>query len=335
VNSESIKCVEAISGFSSPPESWYCIGHISELEKRPLAFSLPGGGQFVAYRTQSGRPVVLARRCCHFGADLSKGTISGENLCCPLHGWEYNPAGTCVRIPAAAKIPHFARQMSYPVEERAGHVFFFNRPNPAFPLPFFEGINPDQLLAAPAFEFIVDVPWHMVGANGFDVQHFRCAHDRTLLGEPIVDSPHPFAWRLQADFQVGGNSFYDHLTRFASGPKVTMTVTNWCGNLVLVSARFRRTTSYGIVSFIPLADDKTLIRDIVLVPRSRTSIARCILDPVDSWLRKWFIREFVRSDVERSQGIRFNPQRAIEADQVLVDYFSWLNNIQVKPKQTL
>ncbi|MDB6124405.1 MAG: Rieske (2Fe-2S) domain protein [Pedosphaera sp.] len=114
-----------------------------------------------------------------------------------------------------------------------------------------------------------------------------------------------------------------------------MTVTNWYGNLVLVSARFRRTTSYGIVSFIPLANGQTLIRDIVLVPRSRTMVGRRIVDPIDLWLRKRFIREFVRSDVEPSQGIRFNPQRAIEADKVLVDYFNWLHTIHSKSKETL
>ncbi len=70
-----------------------------------------------------------------------------------------------------------------------------------------------------------------------------------------------------------------------------------------------------------------MIRDIVLVPRSRTALGRRLFDPVDAWLRRWFIREFVRSDVDRSDGIRFDPRRVIEADKVLVDYLTWLKNI--------
>jgi phenylpropionate dioxygenase-like ring-hydroxylating dioxygenase large terminal subunit len=114
----------------------------------------------------------------------------------PLHGWEYGPDGGCERIPSAEAIPGFARQCSYPVAERGGHHFFFNRQSARFPLPFFEGVSPDQLQSAPPFELIAEAPWYFVGANGFDLQHFRMAHDRTLIGEPVVSSPSPTdCWR--------------------------------------------------------------------------------------------------------------------------------------------
>jgi 3-ketosteroid 9alpha-monooxygenase subunit A len=314
--------------FASCPDSWYCIGSVRDLERGPVSFSLPDNRLFAAFRTSTGQSAVLAGRCSHLGADLSRGKVSGENLCCPLHGWEYDADGVCARIPAATTIPPFARQTKFPTEERNGYVFFFNRTEARFPLPCFEGLTWDNLFAARAFEFTVEAPWYLLSANGFDVQHFRCAHDRVLLAEPVVDSPTPFSWRLQADFEVGGHSIYDRLTRCFSGLRVKMTVTSWCGNLVLVSAKFRRTTSYGLVSFIPLGDNSTLIRDIVLVQRSRTALGRHLLDPVDAWLRRLFIREFVRSDVERSVGIRYDPRRMIEADKVLVDYLAWLKNIQ-------
>jgi hypothetical protein len=206
--------------------------------------------------------------------------------------------------------------------------FFFNRPQARYPLPFFDGAQPDALLAAPRFEFVVDAPWYLVSANGFDLQHFRCAHDRTLIGDPVLSVLHPFAWRLTASFLVTGSSWMDRVTRWLSGPKVEMTVTNWCGNLVLVAARFRRTTTYGLVSFIPLEGNRTWVRDIVWIPRRRLWPLRSILDPLDACIRRLFIREFVRSDVERSAGIRFNSHRMIEADKVLVDYLAWLRRVQ-------
>jgi hypothetical protein len=179
-------------------------------------------------------------------------------------------------------------------------------------------------LAAPLFEFTVEAPWYLVGANGFDVQHFRCAHDRTLVSEPAIDSPHPFAWRLQATFRISGDSLFDRFTRACAGPEVAMTVTNWGGNLVLVEARFRRTTSYGLVSFVPLAGNRTLLRDLVWVPRSRTALGRALVDPLDARIRRSFIREFVRSDVRSSVGLRFDRRRMIEADNALVAYLDWL-----------
>jgi hypothetical protein len=252
--------------------------------------------------------------------------VSGENLCCPLHGWEYNRDGACVRIPASTAIPAFAKQASFPTEERNGYVFFFNRTEARFPLPRFEDLTWDKLFAARAFEFKVKAPWYLLSANGFDVQHFRCAHDRVLLGEPVVDSPDSFALRLQAEFEVVGSSIYDRLTRCFSGSRVKMTVSSWCGNLLLVSAKFRRTTTYGLVSLIPLRENATLVRDIVFVRRCETSLGR-LIDPADAWLRHWFIREFIRSDAKRLDGIRFDPHRVIDADKVLVNYLKWLKNI--------
>jgi hypothetical protein len=196
-----------------------------------------------------------------------------------------------------------------------------------FPLPFFDGVSAESLRAAPRFEFVVEAPWYLVSANGFDLQHFRCAHDRTLVDEPVLSSPHPFAWRLDARFLVTGHSWMDRVTRWFSGSSVEMTVTNWCGNLVLVAARFRRTTTYGLVSFIPLEGNRTWVRDIIWVPRRRWPL-RAILDPIDARIRRLFIREFVKSDVERSAGIRYNPHRMIEADKLLVEYLAWLRRVQ-------
>ncbi len=261
------------------------------------------------------------------GADLSLGCVKNGRLACPLHGWEYAGDGRCEHIPATADIPSFARQAAFPVEVCGDQVFFFNRLEATFPLPFFPGVDAGDLLAAPAFEFTVLAPWYLLSANGFDAQHFRCAHDRTLVGEPVVDSRHEFSWRVRAKFRVTGDSLRDRLTRGISGSEVEMTVENWNGNLVLVAARFQRTTSYGIVSFIPIDRQRTKVRNIVLVPRSQSWIGRRIIDPLDAVIRRSFIQKFVRSDADRSDGIRFRPDRMIGADKLLVDYLAWLQNL--------
>ena len=179
--------------------------------------------------------------------NLAKGTVTGECLRCPLHGWDYNADGECERIPTTTEIPRWARQVSYPIRELAGHVFFFNRPEALFPFPQFEGVEWESLHAARPFEFMVDAPWYVASSNGFDLQHFRYSHDRELIGNPLVDAPHAFARRIVAKFKVAGASWRDALTRRFSGPEVTMSVTDWLGNLIFVEARFARTTSYGLL----------------------------------------------------------------------------------------
>jgi phenylpropionate dioxygenase-like ring-hydroxylating dioxygenase large terminal subunit len=261
------------------------------------------------------------------GAQLVHGAVTGERLACPLHGWEYGPEGRCEKIPAQDEIPHFARQCSYPAEERGGHVFFFNRPQARFALPFFDGLTPDQLLPAKPFELIAEAPWYFLGANGFDIQHFRMAHDRTLLEPPEVSSPSPFARRVVAKFAVTGNSCQDRLTRLIAGAQVTMDVTVWGGTLILVRAEFRRTTSFGIFNVLPIDADRTRGRVIVWVKRSQSLLGRLVFDPLNATIRRLFIKAFLSSDLPRIAGLRYQPGNLIAADALLSDYFTWLEKV--------
>jgi phenylpropionate dioxygenase-like ring-hydroxylating dioxygenase large terminal subunit len=324
---QSDEAVHSGDVFAGTPSSWYHFASLRELARRPVKLELPDGASFVGFIGDKGRPVVLGARCSHMGADLSLGCVKSGRIVCPLHGWEYNAAGACELIPASGTIPTFARQPAFPVEVRGGHVFFFNRTEPLFPMPFFDGVDHGELIAARPFEFEVDVPWYLVGANGFDAQHFRCAHDRTLVGEPVQDSRSPYSMRLTARFRVSGTAPLDTLTRWLSGNEVEMAVENWGGNLVLVTAKFPRTTTYGLVSFLPQSNGTTRLRDIVWIPRRRGLLSH-LIDPMDAAIRRHFIREFVRSDVERSAGIRYHPSRMIAADKTLVDYLAWLQQIQ-------
>jgi phenylpropionate dioxygenase-like ring-hydroxylating dioxygenase large terminal subunit len=315
--------------FAAAPNSWYYLGHVSEISPRPVRFELPNGQAFVAFRTASGRFGVLAARCCHMGTDLARGCVVGERLACPLHGWEFGSDGRCERIPIQEQIPAFARQVSYPVQERRGHLFFFNQPDARFPLPFFDGVTPDQLEPARAFTLNADVPWYFVGANGFDVQHFLCAHDRVMRGEPVVDSPHPFAQRIKVRFGVAGHSLTDRLTRRVAGPEVTMTISVWCGTMVLVEARFQRTVTYGMMTVRPMPNGQTLARVVVWVRRSRGAAARAAFDPLNAGIRRRFIKKFLTSDIERMAGVRHNPHRLLDIDAPFARHLDWLKGIQL------
>ena len=176
-----------VGGFAPAPASWHYLGSSAAIAARPHRFDLPGGQSFVAFRPPGQPVVVLGARCSHMGADLSRGCVRAGRIVCPLHGWEYAADGKCARIPCGDAVPEFARQRVHPVAEVGGQVFFFNGAEARFPMPFFDGVNGDDLHAARAFDIHEDVPWHLVIANGFDRQHFEKTHERTLLAEPVVD----------------------------------------------------------------------------------------------------------------------------------------------------
>jgi len=286
------------------------------------------GRRLVAFRTAGGQVVVLDARCAHLGADLGAGCVVADEIECAFHNWRYNTEGRCVHIPASPDVPEFARVRSYPAVERHGFVFFFNGSPALFPLPFFPGLDPGDFRPAEPFQAVLECPWWMVGANVFDVQHFRAAHDRRLISSPVVETPAPQARRITATFSVLGDSIRDRLVRRLGGEQVEMSFTDWCGNIIFATPTFRRTTSYGMLITEPLGRQRVLVHGIVFVRRSRRLAGRVLVDPLHSRVRRYFIKAFLRSDARLgTKGLRYNPQRLIAGDCELIRYFDWLASI--------
>jgi nitrite reductase/ring-hydroxylating ferredoxin subunit len=319
----------AADRFPQFPVSWYLFGASQEL-RRPVSRDLLGR-RLVAFRTSAGTLAVLDARCSHLGCDLGNGCVQGENIQCPFHHWEYGSDGRCKHIPGTRELPPWARQASYPCVERNGFVFFFYGVEPLFPLPFFT--EPDRLIAAKSFTSTLKCPWYMVGANAFDFQHLRAAHDRRLVATPFVDCPAPFARRSIARMTVAGNSLRDRLTRRFAGAEVEMTTTYWGGTLMFVTARFRRTTSYGMVDLQPLDDGGTRVRTTVFVRQSEGVLGQWLVDPVNLGLRRYFIRKFLQADAEFLTDSRYSSQTLIETDRELNEFFHWVVDLPQTAKE--
>jgi len=103
-------------------DCWYVAAWDHELiDARLLARTLLGR-PVVLYRGEgggsAGKVVALDDRCCHRGAQLSKGRVEGDCVRCMYHGLKFDPAGRCVQIPGQENIPAKLGVRSYPVVER-------------------------------------------------------------------------------------------------------------------------------------------------------------------------------------------------------------------------
>jgi hypothetical protein len=127
-----------------------------------------------------------------------------------------------------------------------------------------------------------------------------------------------------ANFRVSGNSIQDRLTRWIAGPQVRMEVTVWGGTVILVRASFARTTTYGMLNVLPIDAQRTHGRVIVWIKRSKTAVGRMLFDRLNAAIRRFFIQAFLRSDLPRIAGLRYQPGNLITADQIMADYFKWL-----------
>ena len=108
---------------------------------------------------------------------------------------------------------------------------------------------------------------------------------------------------------------------------MTLSITDWCGNLMFTTASFRHTTSYGLVITEPLAQGGVHVRILVFLPRSRLALGRALLDPVRLEIRRFFIMRFLSTDAGLLDGVRYNAVGLIDCDRHLAEYFQWLARV--------
>lgn len=309
--------------FPRYPASWYLFCASSQLRKTPLSKHMLGR-HLVAYRTEGGIAVILDGRCSHLGAELAKGKVVGECIRCPFHEWEYAPDGRCVNIPHSRDIPDFAKQQSYPTVERHGLIFFFNGPEPFFPLPFFFDESADDFVAGAPTTFVANSTWYMVAAHGYDLQHFETVHGRRLTTPLRVDCPVPFARRSRYTAEVVGNKYYDRVLRRFAGDKVSISITTWGGTIVVITGDFRYARSTFMIALHPVEEERTRCDVIVFVKHSRTIVGRVLCDPIRLWLRRLLTRGYLVDEVHCLGSPRYAPNRLIDVDRDMIEYFDWM-----------
>src|SRR5262249_18981693 len=128
--------------FSANPVGWFSVATSNEL---PVGGVLPLrylGRDIVAFRGDDGVARVLDAFCPHLGAHLGHGgTVVGDTIRCPFHGWRFDGAGSCAEAPYARKTPR-AELRSWLVCERNGFVMIHHHPGgepPAWDVPLLSG----------------------------------------------------------------------------------------------------------------------------------------------------------------------------------------------------
>ncbi|MCP4435607.1 MAG: aromatic ring-hydroxylating dioxygenase subunit alpha [Actinomycetia bacterium] len=180
---------------------WYAIQHGSKVGDQPVKVRIMEEN-LVVWRDDRGKPVVQSDLCVHRGGSLAGGWVqkgvNGHNcVVCPYHGWQFDDAGACVRIPAASSdvaIPRKARTDTYPSVERYGFIWAFlgdlsedERP----PMPELPGLEETPDATADGYrmvegEFVWNANIERVIENGADIAHAPFVHAGSF-GNP--DSP--------------------------------------------------------------------------------------------------------------------------------------------------
>lgn len=107
---------------------WYAVLSAKEVKKGKPVGVTRMGEKLVLWRDDGGNICCIADKCCHRGASLSCGHISGGRVACPFHGFEYGADGRVAVIPAngkASPVPANYKVAGYTVREAYGFIWLW------------------------------------------------------------------------------------------------------------------------------------------------------------------------------------------------------------------
>lgn len=156
----------------------------------------------------------MAAHCPHMGAHLGfGGRVVGEHIRCPMHGFEFDSRGVCVRTGYDTKPPPTCRGKAYPVRETHGAIFAWcdaNGREPWFDLPDGEYAG-WTALRTHRFAGLPSHPQETT-ENSIDIGHFAVVHEyeNVSMNEPLsLDGAH---------LSVGYH--FERRPMFRGGPRV-------------------------------------------------------------------------------------------------------------------
>lgn len=201
------------------PEGWFAVAFGHELKPGRVASGVLAGQPIVVWRTASGHLGASRAHCPHLGAHLGRGgTVEGETLRCPFHGFRFGLDGGCVATGYDTRPPQAATLATIPVIERHGAVLAWHHPagdppgwtipvdpEPAGPTDIAGGDGPspagapDQTpVAGPHWGRLRTHTYELAGhpqetsENSVDLGHLAIVHGYRQvepLGEPDADGP--------------------------------------------------------------------------------------------------------------------------------------------------
>lgn len=236
------------------PRGWFVIAEASELDNGPIGVTF-FDKDYVVYRGESGRVVVLDAYCKHMGTHLAKSTsaavvqsgnqIVGDSILCPYHAWQYGPDGKLEDIPFDDVCPKSGSLDSYHVKEIMGCIMMWHdeeEGEPAFPPPYLPDWDFDNTVPW-ILDHLGEIPLHNLEVldNICDIRHLGPTH-----GSPCEYFENEFRDHVVIQRQGGFLDLYQaHLD----------TVTWYTGpGLLLSKQTFGEVTMFEFIASTPVSD---------------------------------------------------------------------------------
>ena len=143
----------------------------------------------VLWADSNGKITCMDERCAHRGAPLGLGSVEGNCIRCPYHGFTYNRSGECTQIPAqgSKKVPAHFRVKTYPIRIEHGFVWmWWGNEEPSSNIPFFEELRSEDHPVCVSVKY-PSAFYRLMESNldGYHIDHLHANVSPKALG-PIV-----------------------------------------------------------------------------------------------------------------------------------------------------
>lgn len=239
-------------------EGWYLVAWSADLGPRDVLPLRYFGRDFVLYRSETGRPVLLAAHCPHLGAHLGYGgRVEGERIVCPFHAWEFGADGRCARVPYASRIPPRAEVRAHRLEEHSGMILGYFGPEgrePAYEVPAISHLGDPAWTEMQRAEIEIRTQAREVIENIADLAHFKPVHNTKIDDfEVIIDGPRATQRSVGKGRNLRGEKIDVVSVATYHGPAIQFTELAWAYPMFLVNAH------------VPIDEERLLLRFGVMV----------------------------------------------------------------------
>jgi len=97
--------------------TWHKVATLDEIPPLGTRLVTTAQGGIALFRTSGDNVFALHDKCPHKGGPLSQGIVHGQNVTCPLHGWNIDLAD------GKAVAPDIGCARKYPVKVEEGMVY--------------------------------------------------------------------------------------------------------------------------------------------------------------------------------------------------------------------
>ena len=306
-------------------EGWYWAMPCHSLNPGQAKSLTLMGKNLVLYRTHSQKVVALDGYCPHMGAALAQGKVEGNTIRCPLHRWQFDKSGQCIKIPACGEHHELmadTRLTSWSTAEHYGMIWVWTGDTPRYPPPYVPELDGVDCDAALSYRFERNCHPNVLMINAIDAHHFNSVHNLPLEVRFRASSLNENALCLENTTRGGEASQFVKLIRPLYKNEVTYKMCYWYGSTGTVTVGPDFFHFHIMFALRPVAGGKTEGWTLLITPKR---FAGVLINPVVLWITRQVAAYFATGDIQVFQGIQFDFKTPLKADQSIVQFAQHVN----------